>query len=503
MAQRQQQQGYSSRWTDNNNNKDDVWKWILGAAGVGAVGLLGYYIFQRVYAQPPPPPQPPPPSQLAATLSITPTSGNAPLTVTISLQIEGGSAPYTVRIRGLPTSLSDIVYTNTYTVSYILQQAGTYNIYAEVMDKNNTAVNSNTVAVTVSSSGGPAPPPPPPPPPPTTTEVLTYTREPYYSTILTAIRNATSNIYMHMYLLQPEGRGKELLDALIAAQKSRGVNVRISFTQPTSSSTDPSPVLNYLNTNGFDMSKVKTLSSRAKVLAIDVTTDANGNATSGTAWIGTNNWTVQSLSANEEFNTSTRDTAIVDAAFKFLNILYNAQSLAINTVDTAANQFLTTEYLNRLLANINAAVTNRSRIYATINSTDYNPDNPTATPRTASLIDALVNASSSSSSGAAGVSDMRILLDRTFPSAARTYLKSKLPTGSVKVLPQSAFTDTQGILQAKTFLIGNRLYVSSQNWTNSDLVAARGATISTNQSGAITAYLTWFSNLWSKGVVPS
>lgn len=500
MVQQRRDSSMSMSSINLNDANNDVWKWMLGAAGLGAVGLLGYYIFQRVYAQPPPPPQPPPPSQLAATLSITPTSGNAPLTVTISLQIQGGSAPYTVRIRGLPTSLSDIVYTNTYTASYILQQAGTYNIYAEVMDKNNTAVNSNTAAVTVSSpsSGGPAPPPPPPS---TTTEVLTYTREPYYSTILTAIRNATSNIYMHMYLLQPEGRGQELLDALIAAQK-RGVNVRISFTQPTSSSTDPSPVLNYLNTNGFDMSKVKTLSSRAKVLAIDVTTDANGNASSGTAWIGTNNWTVQSLSANEEFNTSTRDTAIVDAAFKFLNILYNAQSLAINTVDTAANQFLTTEYLNRLLANINAAVTNRSRIYATITFTDYNPDNPTATPRTASLIDALVNAASSSSSSGTGVSDMRILLDRTFPSAARTYLKSKLPTGSVKVLPQSAFTDTQGILQSKTFLIGNRLYVSSQNWTNSDLVSARGATISTNQSGAITAYLTWFSDLWSKGVVP-
>ncbi|MEM1971399.1 MAG: phospholipase D-like domain-containing protein [Candidatus Anstonellales archaeon] len=479
----------------DSDNKDELWKWVLGAAGVGAVGLLGYYIFQRVYARPPPPPQPPPPSQLTATLSITPTSGNAPLTITISVQISGGSTPYIVRIRGLPTSLSDIVYTGTYTVSaYTLQQSGTYNIYAEVIDKNNTVVNSNTVTVTVQQQQQQQPPPPPPP---TTTDVLTYTREPYYSSILAAIRNATSNIYMHMHLLQPEGRGKDLLDALIAAQKKRGVNVRLSFTQPTTSSTDPSAVLNYLSNNGFDMSKVKVLFSRAKVLAIDVATDANGNATAGTAWIGTNNWAVQNLSANEEFNTSTRDIAIVDAASKFLSILWNAQSLVINTVDGVANQFLTSEYLNRVLANINTAIANRSRIYATINYTDYNPDNPDATPRTSSLIDALINASTK------GVSDIRILLDRTFPSAVRTYLKSKLPAGAVKVLPQTAFSDATGILHAKTFLIGNRLFVSSQNWTNSELVAAKGATISTNQDGAVTGYITWFSTLWNKGVLPA
>jgi hypothetical protein len=469
-----------------NNNKgkigDDKWLYLAAAGGIGA-GLTALVLFGRqVFAQPPPPSQPPV-QQPTATLSITPTSGTAPLTATATVTITDpdNKPPYTVRLlSGTSTLAADIINTTTWSITLTFSAAGTYSILASVKNALGKEAVSNTVTVTVTSPTTPTPTPTPSPVP--TGTVVGLTRDEYYNTILSAINSASKNIYMHMYLMEPNGRGKDLLDALIAASK-RLQTVRVTFTQPNATTTDPSQTLNYLSSNGFNINNVKVVSGRAKVVLIDYTADASGLPTGGVAYIGTENWTDQSLSYNHEFNAYTSDVNILDATKKFLDNIWNATSLTVNTASTVENQFITTELLNRLTSQLSESIT---RIYITINHTDYNPTSPDSTPNTKKLIDAIVAKAST-------LTDVKILLDSTFPAAARDYLRSQLGTTKVKVYPKF----TGGILQAKTFLLGNRLYISSQNWTNSDLIAARGATISTTQSGIVTKYINWFNSLWA------
>jgi hypothetical protein len=467
-----------------NNNKgkmDDKWLYLAAAGGIGA-GLTALVLFGRqVFALPPlPPPSQPPVQQLTATLSITPTSGTAPLTATATVTITDpdNKPPYTVRLlSGTSTLAADIINTTTWSTKLAFSAAGTYSILASVKNALGKEAVSNTVTVTVTSPSTPTPSPVP------TGTVVGLTRDEYYNTILSAINSASKNIYMHMYLMEPNGRGKDLLDALIAASKRLQTAIRVTFTQPNTSTTDPSQTLNYLSANGFNINNIKVVSGRAKVVLIDYTADASGLPTGGVAYIGTENWTDQSLSYNHEFNAYTSDVNILDATKKFLDNIWNATSLTINTASTVENQFITTALLDRLIAQLSASIT---RIYITITHTDYNPTSPDSTPNTKKLIDAIVAKAST-------LTDVKILLDSSFPAAARDYLRSQLGSTKVKVYPRF----TGGILQAKTFLLGNRLYISSQNWVNSDLIAARGATISTTQSGVVTKYLDWFNSLWA------